>query len=50
MVHLTDNGRSLMDLIYPKHVEKLRNVIGILEFEEETILQNLLKKIGKQEV
>jgi MarR family 2-MHQ and catechol resistance regulon transcriptional repressor len=50
MVHLTDNGRSLMDLIYPKHVDKLRNVIGILESEEETILQNLLKKIGKQEV
>jgi len=48
IVHLTDTGRLLMDQIYPKHVEKLRNVISILESEEEMTLQNLLKKLGKQ--
>lgn len=50
MVHLSDTGRTLMDQIYPKHVEKLRNVISILESEEEIILQDLLKKLGKQGV
>jgi len=50
MVHLSDSGRALMDQIYPKHVEKLRNVINILESEEEIILQDLLKKLGKQGV
>lgn len=50
MVHLSDTGQTLMDQIYPKHVEKLRNVISILESEEEIILQDLLKKLGKQGV
>ncbi|HET6785775.1 MAG TPA: MarR family transcriptional regulator [Erysipelotrichaceae bacterium] len=48
IVHLTDSGRLLMDQIYSKHVEKLRNVINILESEEEITLQDLLKKLGKQ--
>lgn len=48
IVHLTDSGRLLMDQIYPKHVEKLRNLINILESEEEIVLQDLLKKLGKQ--
>lgn len=50
IVHLTNTGRLLMDQIYPKHVEKLRNTINILEAEEEIILQDLLKKLGKQGV
>jgi len=50
IVYLTDNGRLLMEQIYPKHLEKLRNIINILDTEEETVLQNLLKKLGKQGV
>ncbi len=50
IVHLTDSGRTLMEEIYPRHVEKLRNVINILEADEEIILQDLLKKLGKQGV
>jgi len=50
IVHLTESGRFLMDYIYPKHVEKLRKVINILESEEEIVLQDLLKKLGKQGV
>ena len=50
IVSLTDNGRLLLERIYPKHVEKLRNVINILDTEEEIILQDLLKKLGKQGV
>lgn len=49
IVHLTESGKSLMDQIYPKHVSKLRKVLNILESNEELELQNLLKKLGKQQ-
>lgn len=48
IVELTENGRNLMDVIYPKHVEKLRKVIDILNQDEELSLQSNLKKLGKQ--
>lgn len=48
IVELTEKGRNLMDVIYPKHVEKLRKVIDILNQDEELSLQSNLKKLGKQ--
>lgn len=48
IVHLTEIGKLLMDQIYPNHVRKLRDVLNILESNEENELQNLLKKLGKQ--
>jgi MarR family 2-MHQ and catechol resistance regulon transcriptional repressor len=50
IVHLTETGKLLMNTIYPKHVEYLRKKISILSNEEEQLLQNLLKKLGKQGV
>lgn len=49
IVHLTDQGKILMDEIYPKHVKQLRSVIDILNSDEEVKLQSILKKLGKQE-
>lgn len=46
-VHLSQKGKDLMDEIYPKHVQTLRQTLNILTNEEELQLQNLLKKIGK---
>jgi MarR family transcriptional regulator, 2-MHQ and catechol-resistance regulon repressor len=50
IVHLSETGKLLMSTIYPKHVEHLREKISILSNEEEQLLQNLLKKLGKQGV
>ena len=46
-VHLSQKGKDLMDEIYPKHVQTLRQTLNILTSEEELQLQTLLKKIGK---
>lgn len=46
-VHLSQKGKNLMDEIYPKHVQTLRQTLNILTNEEELQLQTLLKKIGK---
>jgi MarR family 2-MHQ and catechol resistance regulon transcriptional repressor len=45
-VSLTNQGVILMDDIYPTHVQTLRKRLNRLTSEEETLLQNLLKKIG----
>lgn len=45
---LTDQGKSLFDEAYPRHVDQLRSVLNILTSEEEQQLQTLLKKLGKQ--
>lgn len=49
IVELTNKGRDLMNDIYPKHVQKLRKYIDILNQEDELSLQLNLKKLGKQE-
>lgn len=49
IVELTNKGRDLMGDIYPKHVQKLRKYIDILNQDDELALQTNLKKLGKQE-
>jgi MarR family 2-MHQ and catechol resistance regulon transcriptional repressor len=46
-VHLSPKGKALMDEIYPKHVQTIRQTLDKLTPQEETQLQNLLKKLGK---
>lgn len=46
-VHLSPNGKALMDEIYPKHVQTLRQTLNKLTDEEEEQLHTLLKKLGK---
>jgi MarR family 2-MHQ and catechol resistance regulon transcriptional repressor len=45
-VSLTNQGVTLMDDVYPSHVQTLRKRLNRLSNEEELLLQNLLKKIG----
>ena len=47
IVKLTNIGQQLMDEIYPKHVATLRSVFDVLSEEEEVMMQELLKRIGK---
>jgi len=47
-ISLTTQGKEFMDMIYPKHQQTLRNRLDVLTHEEESQLQTLLKKIGKQ--
>lgn len=49
-IDLSEKGRLFMETTYPKHQKRLRDVLNILSPEEETQVQNLLKKIGKQTV
>ena len=46
-VHLSSKGKELMDEIYPKHVQTLRQTLDKLTEEEEKQLHSLLKKLGK---
>lgn len=46
-IHLSVKGKTLMEEIYPKHVQILRQTLDRLTVEEEAQLQALLKKIGK---
>lgn len=48
IVELTEEGHRLMDDIYPKHQGHMRSMIDVLDESEETELQRLLKKLGKQ--
>ena len=44
---LSEEGVAFMEQVYPQHEKQLRKLLDVLSPEEETILQNLLKKIGK---
>ena len=48
MIELTEEGHRLMDAIYPRHQDHMRSMIDVLDESEETELQRLLKKLGKQ--
>jgi len=44
---LSEEGKALMDRVYPDHVATLRQVLDQLSSKDETTLQTLLKQIGK---
>mgnify|MGYP001252810985 CR=1 FL=1 len=46
-VSITEKGKKLMDKIYPIHLQTLRGKLDILTENEEQLLQELLKKVGK---
>ena len=46
-IHLSLKGKALMEDLYPKHVQTLRQNLDTLTADEEKLLQTLLKKIGK---
>jgi MarR family 2-MHQ and catechol resistance regulon transcriptional repressor len=48
-VFLTQAGKDLIELVFPKHVEEIRNQFEVLTQEEQLALGALLRKLGKQE-
>jgi MarR family 2-MHQ and catechol resistance regulon transcriptional repressor len=49
-ISITPKGQSILDEMYPKHVQSLRQKLDVLTTEEEKELQRLLKKVGKKAV
>lgn len=43
---LTEKGKELMDDIFPKHVEAIRQITGGLNTEEKEVMIDQLKKLG----
>ncbi|WP_432664694.1 MarR family transcriptional regulator [Wukongibacter baidiensis] len=46
LISITESGKELMDVIFPKHVDDLREIFGVLSNEEKEILFVLLKKLS----
>lgn len=49
IVHLTESGENLIKKIFPNHVHAIQKQFSVLSQEEQQILGNLLRKLGKQE-
>ncbi|ACQ70930.1 transcriptional regulator, MarR family [Exiguobacterium sp. AT1b] len=43
---LTDDGKALMDVVYPQHIEIFKDIYGPLSDEETEQLISLLKQVG----
>jgi MarR family transcriptional regulator, 2-MHQ and catechol-resistance regulon repressor len=43
---LSEEGRALMDRIFPPHREEIDQMFGVLSVEERSMMTNLLKKVG----
>lgn len=48
IVSLTVKGKVLFEEIYERHYEYIRSIFDVLSVEEETLLQELLKRVGKK--
>ncbi len=47
-VHLTDEGRALIERLFPGHVEALTREMSVLSPEEQAELGRLCKKLGRR--
>ena len=45
-VHLTDEGRELIERIFPAHAQGIAELFSVLTPEEQTQLGNLCRKLG----
>lgn len=48
MIDLTDKGRALMKKAFKEHKSHMRSIVNVLTPEEEAMLREWLKKIGKR--
>jgi MarR family 2-MHQ and catechol resistance regulon transcriptional repressor len=48
MLELSNQGKDLMDKVFIQHQKNLRNVLDVLDENEERTLQKSLIKIGKR--
>lgn len=46
LVHLTDEGRNLIEPIFARHSRDLENIVSVLTIDERITLVALLKKLG----
>lgn len=46
MVHLTDEGRRLIEAVLPKHVARIAGLVGALTEDEQRQLGRLCRKLG----
>lgn len=47
-IHLTPEGNALIENLFPKMAEKVENEFGVLNKEEQEMLGNLCKILGKK--
>lgn len=47
-VSLTDKGKSYFESVYKKHYEYIRDILDVLDEDEEKQMNESLKKIGKK--
>ncbi|MEK3805209.1 MULTISPECIES: MarR family winged helix-turn-helix transcriptional regulator [unclassified Metabacillus] len=43
---ITENGKQLIERIFPAHQERLNEIVGILSEEEKQTVIDLMKKVG----
>ncbi len=48
-IFLTDQGKSLIESVFPQHVAAIQEQFAVLSPEEQIELGNLLRKLGKHE-
>jgi MarR family 2-MHQ and catechol resistance regulon transcriptional repressor len=47
VLHLTDDGRDLIERIFPEHAKGIRSIMAALTSEEQTELARLCRKLGR---
>lgn len=48
IISLTKNGRDTFEQVFKKHFKHMREVFDSLSSDEEEVLQELLKRVGKK--
>jgi MarR family 2-MHQ and catechol resistance regulon transcriptional repressor len=46
-LNLTDEGRALIESVFPRHAARITQLMNVLEPEERRALGALLRKLGK---
>ena len=49
LIHLTEEGRDLIETYFPKHLELIMDEFSVLSSEEKEKLGELCKKVGQKE-
>jgi len=46
LIHLTEEGKALIEDFFPKHLERIKEEFSVLTEEEKSTLSELCKKLG----
>ncbi|PJZ83599.1 MarR family winged helix-turn-helix transcriptional regulator [Leptospira harrisiae] len=47
-VHLTNDGKKLIEQVFPDHVKRITSEFAVLSPEEQEVLGKICKKLGKK--